>query len=171
MSVFWLHRPTVFTNVSHFIPWKKQKCSWICRQARYCGGKLAPLAAGALKLVSFACQGATSLRTGRRVDLHVSSDTFRSVVTTRAATFTFFLYVNRKKAQVLMYLMWKCFIHASAGCVFDNTPVVMAGSFNWNYGLLRTASHVSSGTLFHVTDLFAPHKRAKRGQKCLRTFL
>lgn len=60
------------------------------------GGKLAPLAADARKHVSFACQGATSLRTGRCADGHVSSDTCRSVVAARAATFPF----SGEKTQV-----------------------------------------------------------------------
>lgn len=137
----------------------------------YSGGKLAPLAADARKCVSFACQGATSLRTGRGADLHVTSDTFRSVVTTGAATFPFSSASTGRRRSFLIYLMWKYFISACAGCTFENPPVVKAGGFNWNGGLLRTASHISSGTSFQVTDLFAPHKRAKTAQNSWNIFL
>lgn len=96
----------------------------------YSGGKLAPLAAGARKYVSFACQGATSLRTGRCLDLHVSSDTSPSAVTTGAATVPFSCASTGRRRRFLIYLMWKYFISASAGRTFENPPVVKAGSFH-----------------------------------------
>lgn len=78
------------------------------------------------------------------------------------------LYVNRKKTQIFMYLLWEYFINACTGPVFKNTPM---SHFNWDYGLLRSATQMSSGTLFQVIHFFDPHKRDKMGQNISNSFL
>lgn len=54
-----------------------------------------------------------------------------------AATFPFSFASTGRRRRFLIYLMWKYFISASAGCTFETPPVVKAGSFNWKGGLPR----------------------------------
>lgn len=99
----------------------------------FCRGKLAPLAADGPKCLSFASQGATSSRTGRRVDLHVRKQQLVcsprqfwhfsiSCYDHRRCNIHLFLNANGKKTQILIYLMWKYFISACTGPIFKNTP-------------------------------------------------